>query len=212
MTAFGHEFRHITGSLLAKALDNELSSSEAAFVTPHLAQCAECGEAFEELRLASSRVDALFASLAVEQIPFEREQLREKLVAADRLKRVQQSPERVIRRFGLGMAIAATLAVGILVVPKHREEQKSQSAANTVADSLEVDGETFITLPYSNPDLPMNAPRIVQMQVPLSSLADIGIVLEPVANEVSGVDRSVLADVLVGTDGQPLGVNVLGFE
>jgi hypothetical protein len=102
--------------------------------------------------------------------------------------------------------------VGILIVPKHRDEPKPSSAAISMTDSLEVDGETFIALPYSNPDLPLGASHIVQMQVPLSSLADIGIVLEPVANEISGVDRSVLADVLVGTDGQPLGVNVLSFE
>jgi hypothetical protein len=50
------------------------------------------------------------------------------------------------------------------------------------------------------------------MQVSLSSLADIGIVLEPIANQVSGSDRSVLADILMGADGQPLGVNVLNVE
>jgi hypothetical protein len=117
-----------------------------------------------------------------------------------------------MRRFGWGMAIAATLALGILIAPKHREEQKPSSVTNSMADSLEVDGETFIALPYSNPDLPMGASHIVQMQVPVSSLADVGILLEPVSNEVSSLDRSVLADVLVGADGQPLGVNVLSFE
>ncbi|HEY1947181.1 MAG TPA: hypothetical protein VGG97_09265 [Bryobacteraceae bacterium] len=212
MTVFGHEIRHLTRLQLTKALDDELSGSEAVFAVPHLAQCTECSEAFEELRLASSRIDGFFASLPVEQLPAEREQLREILIAADSVKKVQQSPEKVMRRFGWGMAIAATLAVGILIVPKHRDEQKPSSAASSMTDSLEVNGETFIALPYSNPDLPLGAPHIVQMQVPLSSLADIGIVLEPVANEISGVDRSVLADVLVGTDGQPLGVNVLNFE
>jgi len=212
MTAFGHEFRHLTRLQLMKALDNELSGSEAVFVTPHLAQCEQCSEAFEELRLASSRIDTLFASLTAEQLPFEREQLKDLLVASDSAKKVQQSPEKVMRRFGWGMAIAATLALGILIAPKHRDEQKPSSVASGMMDSLEVDGETFIALPYSNPDLPLGASHIVQMQVPLSSLTDIGIMLEPVSSEVSGVDRSVLADVLVGTDGQPLGVNVLSFE
>jgi hypothetical protein len=212
MSASGHESKHLTRLQLAKALDNELSGSEAVFVTPHLAQCAQCSEAFEELRLISTRMDSLFASLHVEQVPFEREQLQELLVAAGGAKKMPQSPEKVMRRFGWGMAIAATLAMGILIAPKHREEVKPGSPATSMTDSLEVDGETFIALPYSNPDLPLGASHIVQMQVPLSSLADIGILLEPVANEIYGVDRSVLADVLVGTDGQPLGVNVLSFE
>jgi len=50
------------------------------------------------------------------------------------------------------------------------------------------------------------------MQVPVSSLADIGIALEPVSNEVLNQDRSVLADVLLGADGQPLGVHVVSWE
>jgi putative zinc finger protein len=218
MTAFGqdstHETRHLTRLQLAKALDNELSGAEAVFVTPHLLQCERCSEAFEELRLTSFRLDSLLASLHVESASFhrEREQLKDLLVAAEGGKKVQQSPEKVMRRFGWGMAIAATLAMGILVAPKHRDEQKPSSAATNMTDSLEVDGETFIALPYSNPDLPLGSPHIVQMQVPLSSLADIGIMLEPVANQISGPDRSVLADVLVGTDGQPLGVNVLSYE
>jgi hypothetical protein len=220
MTASGqdsnHVMRHLTRLQLAKALDDELSGSEAVFVTPHLAQCAQCSEAFEELRLTSARLDALFASIQVAPVSFdrEREQLNDLLVAATAggTKKVQQSPEKVMRRFGWGMAIAATLAMGILIAPKHHEEAKPSSAAINMTDSLEVDGETFIALPYSNPDLPLGSPHIVQMQVPVSSLADLGIMLEPVANEISGADRSVLADVLVGTDGQPLGVNVLNFD
>jgi hypothetical protein len=212
MAAFGHESRHLTHLQLTKALDNELSGSEAAFVLPHLLQCEECGKAVEELRLASSRIDALFASLTVEQLPSERERLKNTLSALGGSRKVQQTPEKVMRRFGWGMAIAATLAVGILVAPNHRDEQKPSTVATAMADSLEVDGETFIALPYSNPDLPVGSSHVVQMQVPLSSLADVGIMLEPVSNEVSGLDRSVLADILVGADGQPLGVNVLSFE
>jgi len=67
-------------------------------------------------------------------------------------------------------------------------------------------------LPYSNPDLPASAPRIVQMQVPVSSLANIGISMEPAVNEILNQDRTVLADVLLGADGQPLGVHVVSWE
>jgi len=207
------EGMHLTSLQAVRALDNELSGAEAALVAAHLRQCSECREVLEELRRESLRVEALFASLPAEQAPpFEREQLKEKLVAAERAKSLQQSPEKIMWRFGWGMAIAATLAVGILLAPRHRDEPKPSSEISRPADSLEVDGETFIALPYSNPDLPMGTPRIVQMQVPLSSLAEIGIMLEPVSNGVSESDRSVLADVLMGADGQPLGVNVLSWE
>ena len=49
--------------------------------------------------------------------------------------------------------------------------------AATLANAIEVGGETFVPLPYSNPDLPVNESRIVEMQVPVSALNDIGIVL-----------------------------------
>jgi hypothetical protein len=132
------------------------------------------------------------------------------------LKPIRQAPEKVMRRFGWGMAIAATLALAIVLAPKQKTTVKEGSPApnkaSAISNAIEVDGETFIALPYSNPDLSASAPRIVQMQVPASSLADIGIALDPVTNEVLNQDRSVLADVLLGADGQPLGVHVVSWE
>jgi hypothetical protein len=146
----------------------------------------------------------------------DREQLIAYLRKRELLKPIRQAPEKVMRRFGWGMAIAATLALGIVLAPKPKalapESSPAQERAAGVSSAIEVDGETFIALPYSNPDLSSSAPRIVQMQVPVSSLADIGIQLEPLANEVLNQDRSVLADVLLGADGQPLGLHVVSWE
>jgi hypothetical protein len=131
------------------------------------------------------------------------------------VKPIRQAPEKVMRRFGWGMAIAASLALGIIIAPKPKPQvSESTSLARVVpgaSGAIEVDGESFITLPYSNPDLPSVAPRIVQMEVPISSLADIGISLEPISSQANQ-DRSVLADVLLGADGQPLGVHVVSWE
>ena len=97
------------------------------------------------------------------------------------------------------------------MAPRNKNTADTQHSvqAATVASAIEVGGESFVPLPYSNPDLPVNESRIVEMQVPVSALNDIGIVLESVSNRESASDRSVLADVLMGTDGQPLGVHVL---
>jgi hypothetical protein len=43
----------------------------------------------------------------------------------------------------------------------------------------------------------------------VASLADAGVHFEAISNEVAGSNDSVLADVLLGIDGQPLGVHVL---
>ena len=74
-----------------------------------------------------------------------------------------------------------------------------------------MDGEKFWALPYSNPDLPVTA-RVIQMEVPVASLADAGIVVEPVLSRTSEPDRAVLADILLGLDGQPVGVHVVSVD
>jgi len=205
---------HLDNRLLVRAVDSELSSFEASEVAAHVAECAFCRRAYEDLRILSKELESRVEAVPVASTPFERERLRTLLVERDPSTVLRPSPEKVLRRFGWGMAIAATLALGIMVAPKEwrRDRQPAVASPKLASSAFEVDGESFIPLPYSNPDLPVAASRIVEMQVPVASLADVGIALEPVSNEVSETDRSVLADVLVGTDGQPVGVHVLGLE
>jgi hypothetical protein len=99
--------------------------------------------------------------------------------------------------------------------PLFRHDSAAFEEAQTghlAVGSFDVAGETFVSLPYSNADLPINTPRIVRMQVPVASLLDAGVIFEPVSNDPGALDRSVLADVLIGMDGEPLGVHVIGSE
>lgn len=202
---------HLTSVLLVKAMDAELTSGEVASVMEHLGQCEECREKYESFRRASLAIESGVAAVARGDPSRARESLRQKLEARQAAQRPGQTPERVLWRFGWGMAIAASIALGIVMAPKNKNAADTQHSvqAATVANAIEVGGESFVPLPYSNPDLPVNESRIVEMQVPVSALNDIGIVLESVSNRESASDRSVLADVLMGTDGQPLGVHVL---
>jgi hypothetical protein len=50
------------------------------------------------------------------------------------------------------------------------------------------------------------------MQIPVSSLAEVGIITEPVTRRAMSSDDAVLADVLLGLDGQPLGVHVIAED
>ena len=149
----------------------------------------------------------------------ERQDLLSSLDAAKQKKGVGGA-SKALGRFGWILAAAASLAVGVSYVPFSRMFQRSEQARALTASAhfsqagspFEIDGETFQYLPYSNPDLPMGGAHIVQMQVPLSSLADAGVLVEPVANRITTPDRAVLADVLLGMDGQPIGVHVLSVD
>jgi len=202
---------HLTSAVLVKAMDAELTGGEVASVMEHLAQCDECREKYEDFRRTSLVIESSVARMPLGNPLGERESLRMRLEARQTARRPGQTPERVMWRFGWGMAIAASLAVGIVMAPRNKSTVDKQHSVEVAAfaSAIEVGGETFVPLPYSNPDLPVNESRIVEMRVPVSALNDIGIVLESVSNRESASDRSVLADVLMGTDGQPLGVHVL---
>ena len=146
--------------------------------------------------------------------PEARDQLVRKL-DRQQSKRTTASPGKVLRRFSWGMALAATLAMGVLFAPRNVRKATSTAALSSAGrhvETFDVNGETFVALPYSNPDLPVSTSHIVQMQVPVSSLTDAGIAFEAVSTQQTALDHSVLADVLVGMDGQPLGVHVLSAE
>ncbi len=202
---------HLTNAVLVKAMDAELTSGEVASVMEHLARCGGCREKYEGFRGTSLAIESGIAATPVEIPLGERESLRQRLEGRQTALRPGHAPERVLRRFGWGMAIAASLAVGIVMAPRNKSTADKQNSvqAAAFASAIEVGGETFVSLPYSNPDLPVNESRIVEMRVPVSALNDIGIVLESVSNRESASERSVLADVLMGADGQPLGVHVL---
>jgi hypothetical protein len=202
---------HLTSALLVKAMDAELTSGEAASAMEHLAQCEECREKYESFHRLSSVIETGVAAVPVDHSSSDRESLRQRLEARQTAQHPGQTPERVLWRFGWGMAIAASIALGIVMAPRNKSTADKQHSVQpaSVANAIEVGGESFVALPYSNPDLPVNESRIVEMQVPVSALNDMGIVLESVSNRESVSERSVLADVLMGTDGQPLGVHVL---
>jgi anti-sigma factor RsiW len=216
---------HLSLDLLTRSLDDELSSAERFEVEMHLTTCEICRKESETLARASATFES-FVEVTAASYTSETAQRKHRLQVALEAAVEHEAiptPGKVMRRFGWGISIAATLAFAILVAPRHEvvpvskpnaaAVSEAQLSASAQPSSIEVDGESFTPLPYSNPDLPVGEEHIVQMQVPVSSLADVGIELEPVVSRMNrSEDSSVLADVLVGYDGQPRGVHVLGSE
>jgi len=202
---------HVSNDVLVKLLDDELAPPEAKAAESHLAACSACRERQAELRRVSASFDGFLESLQLEYSAAERHALADKLEACEQ-SMVPARRASSFRRMGWSLALAASLGVGIYLYPFSKAPHSTEGAGTLLAqasNAFEIDGETFVALPYSNPELPVNASHIVQMQVPVSSLADAGILLEPIGSRVDAPDGAVLADVLLGLDGQPLGVHVV---
>jgi Putative zinc-finger len=204
--------KHFPDALLIRALDDELAESEGREVESHLAACEGCRRRYQAMRQVSASVESALAGPRVEFSHEGREGLERELERRETTE-TRGKARHTLGRLSFGMAIAAALAFALLVVPQWKRSVKTTAQEVPAQPSaFEVDGESFVALPYSNPDLPLNSSYIVQMQVPVASLADAGIVFEPISNEMSAGDRSVLADVLLGIDGRPLGIHVLTAE
>jgi hypothetical protein len=206
---------HLPNGMLVQFIDDELSPAEAAEAERHLAHCSPCGHRYAELRRVSSSFDGFIESLRPAFDVSERQELASKLDGADARGSSRSTSKPGWKLGWWGLAAAAALAVGVLYLPSSTQlgtGSKVLPIAKESASAFEIDGETFVSLPFSNPELPVNARRIVQMQVPVSSLTAAGIVLEPIENQVAQPDRSVLADVLLGLDGQPVAVHVVSLD
>ncbi|MBV9081473.1 MAG: zf-HC2 domain-containing protein [Acidobacteriaceae bacterium] len=202
--------------MLVRAMDDELSATDRAAFDLHLSECDACRGRYHELGVLSVQLEAALNRSADEYN--EREQryvLEQELIRREQMPILTPRSGKVARRVGWSMAIAASLAVSVLFIPHHPSATTSSSAFDlrtAQPSTFEVDGESFFPLPYSNSELPLGTPHIVQMQVPVSSLTDAGLAIEPVSSQAGDPDSAVLADVLLGADGEPLGVHVIDTQ
>jgi anti-sigma factor RsiW len=203
---------HPADDLLIKAVDDELPASDALEVNSHLSACESCRRRYYAIRHLSASIESAVAAPYLELSHEWRARLERRLESSEPAAPVSNT-SYLLRRLSWATAIAAALAFVLVFSAQWKRVAKTAAPVAAVQPgAFEVDGESFVPLPYSNPDLPLNASHVVQMQVPVSSLADAGIVFEPISNEMSASDRSVLADVLLGMDGRPLGIHVLNAE
>jgi hypothetical protein len=208
---------HLSNDLLVRAIDEELSGTETMTVEMHLAACEQCRVRKADLCHVSDALEAFVHSLQPETGEGERAALVSQLETSEQKVPVAGAG-KTLARFGWVLAAAAALAMGVTYLPFLRSTRTGVAVLGASArlsqagSPFEIDGETFQYLPYSNPDLPLGGSHVVQMQVPISSLADAGVLVEPTANRMTVPDAAVLADVLLGMDGQPIGVHVLSAD
>lgn len=214
MSTGRYESDHLSNDVLVRSLDGELTSSKAFSVEEHLKACRLCQARQAELQRVSIGLEQSVRSVNLAIPALERSRLASRLRDARGASATPLS--RTLTQFGWALAAAASLAVGLAYLPLTRGKVTASPAVEArtarTGSPFEVDGETFFYLPYSNPDLPASSSHVVQMRVPLSSLADAGVLVEPLDSRMATPDRAVLADVLLGLDGQPIGVHVLSAD
>ena len=207
---------HLSTGFLARAMDDELSPADRGSFDSHLAACEACRSRYHELGVLSVRLEAVVNRSTQEDSSRDsRDLLEQELIRRGVLQPPRTRSGKIAQRVGWSMAIAASLALGVMFIPHRQLSVRPQVGSETGSlqpATFELDGETFFTLPYSNAELPVATSHVVQMQVPVSSLTDAGVFVQPVSSQAGDPDAAVLADVLLGVDGEPLGVHVIGTE
>ncbi len=207
---------HLDDEVLIRALDDELASDDRALVDAHLAACEACKARERAFGIASVRIESMVASVSVEDDAQRRRTLVDDLRSREADIESVRRHSRLRTRIEWGMAIAASLALGVMFLPHGGRQVKPGApllkSQYAVAGTFALGGETFYVLPYSNTDLPISSSHVVQMEVPVSSLASAGVVVAPISDVIQNPDRAVLADVLLGDDGEPVGVHVIESE
>lgn len=89
-------------------------------------------------------------------------------------------------------------------VPKQRSTAVRKSTQARVAPSTVAYSREFVALPAYNAAIPTDDLHIVRVQLPTSTLWQMGAPINPAAP-----DRRVLADFVVGQDGTPYGVRLV---
>jgi hypothetical protein len=87
----------------------------------------------------------------------------------------------------------------LLTQPLHPQVTATNATATKVAYSRE-----FVALPGYDPEVPAEDLHIVRVQLPTSTLWQMGAPINP-----AGPERRVLADFVIGQDGTPYGVRLV---
>lgn len=174
-------------------------------LSAHLAQCGRCRERWETERNLEPAMRQLRLALADERSP--RARRLHLLAEFDRLHRHAGS---VWHRWAWGAAAAALLAVAFLPVwragPGPDRVPERQPRGDTVA-SAELDEDSgFIPVPYTPPLAAGESVRILRTELNGAELARMGIDLP------GGYSDDFDADVVLGEDGLPRAVHLVGYE
>ena len=216
---------HLSEDLIGRVVDNELTPTERLFAERHLAVCPLCRQKRREWAEVAERVQ----DLVLEQEPVVPANSRERLLSALE----QREPARSVSvrqeapawwKWGAIVALAASLAFVFSLPPVRthlgavwnpaghnlRTPGANGAAASAAAYEPNVDEPewTFIPLPYSGVVLAEGEEEIVRVQMPVSALANEGIIPQGAYAENSWVD----ADLLLGLDGQPQGIRLVNAD
>jgi anti-sigma factor RsiW len=210
---------HLSEDLIARVVDDELTPAERLFAERHLAICTACRQKRREWAEVAERVQ----DLVLEQEPIIPANARQRLVSA----LAQRDPAAAVSirqeapawwKWGAVAAVAASLAFLLSLPPvrthlsgllnsRATKVQTADARATNLASAEDAE-RNFIPLPYSGVALAEGEEEIVRVQVPVSALANEGIIPPGAYAENSWVD----ADLLLGLDGQPQGIRLVNAD
>ncbi|HEX6545169.1 MAG TPA: zf-HC2 domain-containing protein [Bryobacteraceae bacterium] len=224
---------HLTHEEMVLLIDGELDAVAQGRVETHLADCAECLKRYEDLAEFSGVLNHSIESFPVAVPPGARQRLEAAMgqhpairpmrpirwwqwaaVAAGLIIMLallhprRSSPVEVkpaspsVAKSTPSQTAPVSSAIPKPTITKKRPLAPSASHRAKQDPSFE---NAFIRLPYSDPSLPINTADVVRVEIPLSALANSGVIRTPPGT----ADALVKAEVLLGLDGQPSAIRLV---
>jgi hypothetical protein len=169
---------------------------------PHLAECPTCAQRLDMHEHLRTGLRAMAGEWKRIQAP---PPVEERLLAAFRAQAGTLPPSKVRRMPGLAWAaaLAATLAIGVIVMRDRRQPTHLATAQNLESAALEstygLEGaadDGFVPLPGAAQLPPAEDVDLVRVELPRSAMRQIGIEVSP-----ERASEKIQADVMVGADG-----------
>jgi anti-sigma factor RsiW len=110
--------QHLTNDVLVGLLDDELSRADALAAEEHLNVCAKCRQRYHDIEDVSRSVEQFASGISAQYSDSERDELL--LLLNTEQHAPARRPQKVLQRFAWAMALAASLAMGVLIAPHFR--------------------------------------------------------------------------------------------
>jgi hypothetical protein len=193
---------HISEKEILHALDGELPAEQANMVRDHTTQCDACRSKWVRFANLSGQIAEM--ERAEGSYPARQAALAALLAGIAKAQRGLRMRRMVMRM--VSVAAAAVLVAAVMLRPGPAPVATGLSPAVSMGQRLVSSDQAlpdgYLSLPFADPDLPLDEASVLPVEVSREDLRLIGV-------QVDGTAERVQAEIVLGMDGWPRAIRIM---